>query len=280
MYQKVRTMHNNIFKDAKEIFTDSVDAKDYVQLDRVSAIYYSLKVSVKKPLKMILLYGKPGTGKSMFLARLYEDLSQSQPIFLHSTPILDDSEFFKTLAQEIYGITYNGELNFTQFMKIVKKYTPDEQNQQIPIVLLDEAQLYSEEQMEKIRLLSDTRKIKFVITLHKTEKEDLIAKEHFQTRIWESIELANATQSELKIYIQKKLMKANYFDIANVFGNKIVSLIFKLTKGNYRQTNKLLYTLFEIYEWYEENDPSNIKYSEIQRKFVEMAAIHTGLLNG
>jgi len=273
-------MHNNIFKNVKEIFTDSVDAKDYVQLDRVSAIYYSLKVSVKKPLKMILLYGKPGTGKSMFLARLYEDLSKSQPIFLYSTPILDDSEFFKTLAQEVYGITYNGELNFTQFMKIVKKYTVEDDSGEIPIVLLDEAQLYSKEQMEKIRLLSDTRKIKFVITLHKTEKEDIVAKEHFQTRIWESIELANASQSELKIYIQKKLMKANFFDVANMFNNKAVSLIYKLSKGNYRQTNKLLYVLFEIYEWYEENDPSNIKYSEIQRKFIEMAAIHTGLLNG
>ncbi len=273
-------MNNNTFKDVKEIFTDIVDAKDYVQLDRISAIYYSLKVSVKKPLKMVLLYGKPGTGKSMFLAKLYEDLSKSQPIFLHSTPILDDSEFFKTLAQEIFGITYNGELNFTQFMKIVKKYTTENENQEIPIVLLDEAQLYSEEQMEKIRLLSDTRKIKFVITLHKTEKEDVIAKEHFQTRIWESIELANATPSELKIYIQKKLMKANFFDIANMFDAKSIALIYKLTDGNYRQTNKLLYTLFEIYEWYEKNDPLSIKYSEVKKKFIEMAALHTGILHG
>jgi len=28
-----------------------------------------------------------------------------------------------------------------------------------------------------------------IISLHKTENEDIIAKEHFQTRIWESIEL-------------------------------------------------------------------------------------------
>ena len=61
----------------------------------------------------------------------------------------------------------------------------------VPLVLLDEAQLYSSSLMEKIRLLSDSRKIKFVITLHKTEEEDIIAKEHFQTRIWESIERNN-----------------------------------------------------------------------------------------
>ncbi|NPA66616.1 MAG: AAA family ATPase, partial [Epsilonproteobacteria bacterium] len=154
------------------------------------------------------------------------------------------------------------------------------ENNEVPIVLLDEAQLYSKEQMEKIRLVSDTRKIKFVITLHKTEKEDIVAKEHFQTRIWESIELVNANQSELKIYIQKKLMKANLFDAANMFQQKNIALIYKITNGNYRDTNKLLYTLYEILNWYVKNEPSSIKYNAIANKHIEMAALHTGLLDG
>jgi Cdc6-like AAA superfamily ATPase len=229
---------------------------------------------------MILLYGKPGTGKSMFLSKLHEDLSKTHKIFLYPTPILDDSEFFKSLAKDIYQIRYNGELNFTQFMKIVKEHTDNtDDSTQIPIILLDEAQLYSQEQIEKIRLLSDTRKLKFVITLHKTGKEDLIAKEHFQTRIWESIELLNASKSELKIYIQKKLMKANLFDIANMFHNNNIALIYKLTKGNYRETNKLLYTLFEIYDWYIHHNPSKISYTQVSNKIIEMAALHTGILN-
>ncbi len=274
-------MYDNIFKNSRDVFTDSVDAKDYVQLDRVSTIYSSLKKSVKKPLKMILLYGKPGTGKSMFLAKLYDDMAKTQKIHLYSTPILDDSEFFKLLAKDLYGVKYNGELNFTQFMKIVEQNSENisEEKKNVPIVLLDEAQLYSKEQMEKIRLLSDTRKLKFVITLHKTEKEDIIAKEHFQTRIWETIELVNASQSELKIYIQKKLMKANFFDTANMFHNKNVSLIYKITGGNYRDTNKLLYTMFDIYHWYAKNDPSKISLSHVSNKIIEMAALQTGLLH-
>ena len=269
-------MDVSIFQNSKDVFLDTVHAKDYVQLDRVSTIYQSLKDSIKKPLKMVLLYGKPGTGKSMFLTKLCHDLSSSQSVRLYKTPILDESEFFKTLAQDIFGVSYRGELNFTQFMKIANGASLDS----IPIILLDEAQLYSNELMEKIRLLSDTRSVKFVITLHKTEKEDLIAKEHFQTRIWESIELENASSAELKIYIQKKLMKANCFDAANMFNNKSVNLIYKLTNGNYRDTNKLLYTLFDIYNTYEQNShiyPMNTTH--IPNKFVEMAAIHTGLIN-
>jgi type II secretory pathway predicted ATPase ExeA len=270
-------MSSSIFTNSKDVFLDVVNHKDYVQLDRVSTIYQSLKDSIKKPLKMILLFGKPGTGKSMFLTKLYNDLSSSQIVHLYQTPILDESEFYRTLAQDIFSAKYNGELNFTQFMKIVNNANFDS----IPVVLLDEAQLYSDTLMEKIRLLSDTRTLKFVISLHKTEKEDLIAKEHFQTRIWETIELKNSSVAELKIYIQKKLMKANCFDSANMFTNKTVHKIHKLTNGNYRDTNKLLYTLFDIYIAYENNHKlSSIGgTSQIPTKLIEMAAIQTGLIH-
>jgi len=269
-------MKNSIYVSSKNVFLDTVNANDYVQLDRVSTIYQSLKDSIKKPLKMILLYGKPGTGKSMFLNKLYKDLSPSMIIYLYNTPILDEGEFYKTLAQDIFNTKHSGELNFTQFMQILNNAHIDS----TPLVLLDEAQLYSDVLMEKIRLLSDTRSIKFVITLHKTEKEDLIAKEHFQTRIWETIELENASASELQLYIQKKLMKANCFDSASMFNGKNINLIYKLTNGNYRDTNKLLYTLFDIYATYEQNHRlSTINTNQIANKLIEMSAIHTGLLD-
>jgi type II secretory pathway predicted ATPase ExeA len=268
-------MRNNLFEKPKEVFLDVVDPKDYVQLERISTIYQSLKDSVKKPLKMILLYGKPGTGKSMLLNKLYQDLSRAQKVVLYQSPILDDSEFLRSLAKDVYHFAPDDAINFTNFMTLTDKF----KHNTTPIVLLDEAQLYSDNQMEKIRLLSDSRKIKFVVTLHKTEQEDLIAKEHFQTRIWESIELINASPAELKIYIQKKLMKANCFDIANMFNEKNIKTIFNSTQGKYRDSNKLLYTLFQILAWYEENQPTKIDYSAISKKHIEMAAIHTGLLH-
>jgi len=269
-------MDTELFNSSKDVFLDTVNAKDYIELDRISSIYQSLKESITKPLKMVLLYGKPGTGKSMFLTKLYDDISSYMPTYIYKTPIIDEIEFFKVLAQDMFNMKYDDQLNFTQFMKVLNS----SKTEQTPIILLDEAQLYPDILMEKIRLLSDTRKVKFVITLHKTEKEDLIAKEHFKTRIWESIELENASNFELKIYIQKKLMKANCFDTANMFDEKSVNLIHKLTHGNYRESNKLLYTLFDIYESYLTQDKHyKFNQNKVPSKMIEMAAIYLGLLN-
>jgi hypothetical protein len=64
-----------------------------------------------------------------------------------------------------------------------------------------------------------------------------------------------------------------------MFNDKNVKLIHSLTQGNYRDTNKLLYMLFSIADWYEENQPTQINYTSISQKLIEMAAIETRFIN-
>ena len=265
------------YDELKNIFVDVVDKSAYVELESTTYNYSLLESSLEKPLKMILLYGKPGTGKSMLLNKLYHNLKESKEIHYFDAPIMSEKEFLKSIYEAMSGqiIPENMRVNFDALLKYCQKL----KNKREVIFLLDECQLYSEALMEKIRLLSDTRVVKFVITLHKTENEDVIAKEHFKTRIWEVIELSNANEYDLELYLQKKMIKKGFVEISNGIKKRDVKFIHHYTNGNFRETNKYLYTIFDIYDYYEKNEPKKIASNKFSRKILEMAAIRLGYIN-
>ena len=265
------------YEGVKNIFIDAVEKSSYVELETAAYNYSILETSLLKPLKMVLLYGKPGTGKSMLLNKLYHNLKESREIHYFNAPILSEKEFLRSIYESMSGqeIPHNLRVNFDGLLKYCQKL---KEKREI-VFLLDECQLYSEALMEKIRLLSDTRVIKFVITLHKTDDEDVIAKEHFKTRIWEVIEMQNADEYDLELYIQKKMIQKGFVEISNSIRKKDIKYIYKFTKGNFRETNKYLYTIFDIYEYYEKNEPKKIPNKKFSKKILEMAALRLGYIH-
>ena len=265
------------YASAKNVFIDSIDIDDYIDLETSVSAFKQLQYSIEKPLKMILLFGRPGTGKSILLNRLANKLRHQKEIHYFETPSVNQKEFFSKLFKVLTNqeLPKNTEINFSALVN----YCQELRGKREIVILLDEAQMYSPEMMEKIRLLSDTRSVKFVVSLHKTEDEDLIAKEHFQSRIWEVIELKNATIKEQVSYVHKKLLKKNLFEIANSIKEKDMKLIYNFTKGNFRESNKLLFTIFEICEYYDTHEPSKIDYERLPKKIIEMAAIKLGYVH-
>jgi type II secretory pathway predicted ATPase ExeA len=265
------------YREIKNLFLDSLDSENYVELESMAYNYHVLEESLDKPLKMILLFGRPGTGKSMTLTRLYNELKEKRDIHYFDAPILSEKEFLKNIyeARSSQTLPQNMKVNFDGLLKYCQK----QRGQRDVVFLLDECQLYSEELMEKIRLLSDTRVVKFVITLHKTDNEDIIAKEHFKTRIWEVIELKNATEDDLGVYIQKKLIQKGFVEVSNSISKKNIKFIHHYTQGNFRETNKFLYIAFNIYEYYEKNQPQKIESNKFSKKILEMTALKLGYLH-
>lgn len=265
------------YEAAKNVFVDSIEIDDYIELSSSVTAYKQLEHSMEKPLKMILLFGKPGTGKSILLNRLQEKLKHQKEIHYFDTPATNEKEFFHKLFKVLtkQDLPHNTEVNFSALVNFCKNL----KGKREILILLDEAQMYSADMMEKIRLISDSRSVKFVVSLHKTEDEDLIAKEHFQSRIWEVIELKNATQADQTAYVHKKLLKKNLFEIANSIKEKDMKLIHMFTKGNFRECNKLIFTIFEICEYYDKNEPSKIDYDNMPKRIIEMAALKLGYIH-
>jgi len=93
------------------------------------------------------------------------------------------------------------------------------------------------------------------------------------------IELKNASLSDLTQYVHKKLLKKNLFEIANSIKDKKMKRIYSFTHGNYRECNKLIFTIFEICEHYDKNEPSKINYDDIPSRIIEMAALKLGYIH-
>jgi len=265
------------FAEAKEAFVDEINVDEYIELEGSRLAYAQLEHSLEKSTKMVLLYGKPGTGKTLLLSRLYRNYHHQKDLHFFETPTGSRKEFYARLFEVFTSkpLPPKTQVAFETLVAFGKEI----KNKRKIIILVDEAQMYPRELLEEIRILSDTGSIKFVISLHKTSDEDLVAKAHFQSRIWESVELRNANQDELKAYIHKRLLFKGLSEEANSFRPRQFSRIYRWTEGNFRECNKLLYTLFELCEYYDQHAPHKMEYTKIPNKLLEMAAIKTGMIH-
>lgn len=262
---------------ARDTFVDSIDLNSYVSIDSNKVIYNSLVGSLDRVFKIFLITGNPGTGKSLILNRLYDEFKKQKEIHLFDIPPSSTKEFYAKLFRILTN--HNLPAGARVDLETLIKYLKTSASTRDIILLLDEVQMYNNDILEAIRILSDVGSIKFIISFHHTSEDNLLAQEHFSTRILETRELLNANKDELRIYVHQKLLLSAQIDIADTIDNRNISLIHKFTMGNYREVNKIMYTIFEIYAYYDLNFPHKIKKDKFSNKIIEMAALQLGYIH-
>ena len=272
--------NENIYTHIKDVFIDEDESLNFVNLDNSISCYNKIVLALKKPLKLILFYGKPGSGKTFLLNKIANDLKEDKSLIFFPHPFFSEVTFIEALCEQIYGKKLEDINNFESFIKFYSKdfSSKDEILKNQMTVILDEAQLYPTELIEKIRLMADTRMFKFLFTIHKTENEDILAKDYFQTRIWESIELSSADVNEIIIYLQRKLSQKNY-DKYLKFDKKDYECAYSFCSGNLRTLNKIMYKFYEICEYYEQYQPSKLSGDKANIMILTMAALDAGLID-
>lgn len=264
-----------IYSAGKKVFSEINDSTEFLFLESSRSLYEKLHQAIlEEPFSLMLLYGPPGVGKTFLLRKLLAAFEDQLPIYLYRIPFKTIEEFLEKMYRQFLEIPYRADRPFRESLELLLETL----SEPYIIVFLDEVQLYSPQELESIRLLSDTGRFKFVLAMHQLKEEDLLMQEYFSSRIWSMVRVDNMQYNEAVSYIEKRLLQNNLQELVMRFSPKAHKLIFRLTNGNYRHINRLLYRLFDIYEHFDVHRPSMIKASVIEPKFLEMAALDLGLI--
>jgi len=233
------------FKQARELFRDVVELELYVPLPSQEKVKIDLMSAINQRDKIILLTGEAGSGKSMLLKKIYEELKEKQILFFISNPYA-----------EIKSI-----------LTLLKKVKP--KNHQI--FLIDEAQLLSPEEWENLRIYADRGNVTLVFATHDTNVDQLLNKKHFKSRINYIIPTVKISREETENLILTKLTRFGFYDIAAMFTSSNFRRIHRFSRGSVRMVNQLMFKIFDVLDYFYTKSPARINLKRLSNKYVEIA---------
>lgn len=267
----------SLFSQAKDLFTHSGNIADFVALETNITVKEKLKDHIyHKPFQILLLTGSPGVGKSYVVEKITEEIEPSW-IYLQKFPFVTTISLLVALHEHFLPDVPSP--SYPTREGILSSFREHWKKEHLPVVIVDEIQLYKNDELELIRMLSDTRVFRFIFVIHKLEKQDLLSQSYFTSRTWGKIELHRLTLPETKHFIKQKLIQGDLIEASAWIGNRQYDLLHRLARGNLRVLNKLCYTTFEISEYYEVQSPSLLADGTIPLRFIEMAALDVGVLH-
>jgi predicted ATPase len=216
-------------------FTDKIDLKDYFSYVNFEIIKEAV-VSSKS--NIIFLLGEPGSGKSFLLNYLTNNFD--------NYVLIND--------------TFENKIEFFSLAGNIKDKK----------ILIDEAQLLDIKMLEFLRTISD-RGHQIILAMHKKEGEKIAALPQFFSRYNEKIYLKPLNYEEFQKYVKLKFIK---YEKLYLIDDKKLKKIYKLSKGNFRLSKKIIFTALDLLNFSLKN---SLKYKKIDDCILTMSLIKLGL---
>jgi len=260
------------FKQIAQLFEDRVENVDYYETRaHLRAKNELLDILDGETKQLIFLVGEPGSGKSLFLYNLPKILDEKYHVIRFNTPFFEPVDFIKHLIWRKDSEV--GEHALEQLIaQAVELY-----KESPTIVAIDEAQLLSKDMIELLRILADSKAFWFIMAMHRHESAKILREPQFSSRPHRIIELGLLEYDEAREYIAKELLKAGAYNLEEELSKKQAKTIYKFSKGNFRDTKKLLHRMFLLMD--AALKLGKDEFTKPSRCLVTMAAIDGGLVD-
>jgi MSHA biogenesis protein MshM len=233
------------FKEYPFALTPNVDF--FVRLTSHQSALNVLLLSLENGEGFIKIIGEVGTGKTLLCRKLLHVLDERGYVTAYiPNPNLETSELYQALAREleISVKVINANNNLLSFIndKLIELY---KENKKV-VLIVDESQALSDENLEALRLISNletpsSKLIQIVLFAQPELDQRLKSKKLRQLtqRISFSYYLKSVPAEELKSYLGCRLKAAGLKNFSEIFSPHAYYLLYKASNGVPRLINLL-----------------------------------------
>ena len=212
--------------------------------EALAALYYG----VRQHKGFVVVTGEVGTGKTLLLRCLLEQLNESKDVacaYLYNAR-LSPTEFLQYILAD-FGLPTSGKNKCELLLDLGHFLVSRSRNKMTTVLILDEAHHLSEEILEEVRLLSnlestDDKLMQIVLAGQPglDQKLDSVGLRQLKQRIAVRTQLGPLDQEETRGYIERRLKVAGAdFDPGSLFPQATTAAVYRHSHGLPRLINTI-----------------------------------------
>lgn len=235
-------MYLEHFGLAKNPFQISPDESFLFMSEQHSKAMLYMEYAIHEEGGFVIVTGEIGSGKTTLVRKLVNNSRQNTNLIHLEFTNLSGIDFYHYLLRKI-GVEIRSNYKISLIYELKEYLEIHNAEDQPAILLIDEAQNLSYEQLEDIRMLSalesNKKPLLRVILLGQPELINLIkSSEQFKQRVKLYYHLKGLNRTEIKAYIDHRLKLSGYKGPA-LFNQNMIDEIYRYSNGIPRLINKI-----------------------------------------